>query len=136
MESIKTLLDRYFEGETTSAEEQRLRAYFAAGKDIPEELRYAAGMFAFFGESRATCLPERPRKVRLRLWHGVVSAAAVVALVMASVLFLKPDRPDQPATIYGYVNGVPISDRAEAEAYAEQSLELVSELLALGSSME
>lgn len=133
MESIRTLLERYFEGETTLAEERELRDRFASGEDIPEDLQYAAGMFAFFGESREACLPVRPRKARLhfRLWHGIASTAAVVALVAATVFFLKP-RPAE--TIYGYVDGRPISDRATAEAYAAQSLGLVGESLAQSAS--
>ena len=37
---IEELLERYFEGETSAAEEKRIRAFFASG-EVPEHLAEA-----------------------------------------------------------------------------------------------
>lgn len=47
MKDIETLLNKYFEGETTCEEERRLRRFFAEGL-VPEHLEVYCPMFAFF----------------------------------------------------------------------------------------
>ena len=47
MKDIETLLNKYFEGETTCEEERRLRRFFAEGL-VPEHLEEYRPMFAFF----------------------------------------------------------------------------------------
>lgn len=46
---IEELLERYFEGETSAAEEKRIRAFFASG-EVPEHLAVYAPLFAYFDE--------------------------------------------------------------------------------------
>ena len=47
MKDIETLLNKYFEGETTCEEERRLRRFFAEGL-VPEHLEVYRPVFAFF----------------------------------------------------------------------------------------
>lgn len=47
MKDIETLLNKYFEGETTCEEERRLRRFFAEGL-VPKHLEVYRPMFAFF----------------------------------------------------------------------------------------
>ena len=42
---IEELLERYFEGETSAAEEKQIRAFFASG-EVPEHLAAYAPLFA------------------------------------------------------------------------------------------
>ena len=56
MKDIETLLNKYFEGETTCEEERRLRRFFAEGL-VPEHLEVYRPMFAFF-EAEQKELPE------------------------------------------------------------------------------
>lgn len=44
---IEELLERYFEGETSAAEEKQIRAFFASG-EVPEHLAAYAPLFAYF----------------------------------------------------------------------------------------
>lgn len=83
--NIDSLLERFFEGETSRAEERALEEFFA-GKDVPEHLEVYRPMFAWYSagmpeESKA----DRPKRARLlsspRLWW--VSGAAAVAVVAA-----------------------------------------------------
>jgi len=56
MKDIETLLNKYFEGETTCEEERRLRRFFAEGL-VPKHLEVYRPMFAFF-EAEQKELPE------------------------------------------------------------------------------
>ena len=56
MKDIETLLNKYFEGETTCEEERRLRRFFAEGL-VPEHLEVYRPVFAFF-EAEQKELPE------------------------------------------------------------------------------
>ena len=44
---IEELLERYFDGETSAAEEKQIRAFFASG-EVPEHLAAYAPLFAYF----------------------------------------------------------------------------------------
>jgi hypothetical protein len=80
---IRSLCDRYFDGETTAEEELALREYFASEKDIPEDLKAVKIMICGF--SAAADMTYSPKAVRRRpmlgkiIW-GTVAAAAIIAV--------------------------------------------------------
>ena len=92
---IRTLCDRYFDGDTTAEEEQLLREYFNHVKDIPADLRAVKVMMTGMSEAAAmTYSPPAPARkgiIRKIVW-GTISAAAAIGLFVS--LF---DRE-----IYGY----------------------------------
>ncbi len=47
--NIEELLNKYFEGETSSEEEQQLRTYFSSG-EVPEHLIVYKPLFAYIEE--------------------------------------------------------------------------------------
>ena len=101
---IRTLCDRYFDGDTIAEEEQLLREYFNHVKDIPADLRAVKVMMTGMSEAAAmTYSPPAPARkgiVRKIVW-GTISAAAAIGLVVS--LF---DRE-----IYGYdADGKAITD--------------------------
>ena len=101
---IRTLCDRYFDGDTTAEEEQLLREYFNHVKDIPAYLRAVKVMMTGMSEAAAMTYspPAHARKgiVRKIVW-GTISAAAAIGLFVS--LF---DRE-----IYGYdADGKAITD--------------------------
>jgi hypothetical protein len=84
--TIKSLIDKYFEGLTTLEEEQVLREYFRKD-NIPMEWDIYKPMFRFFtlekeaNETKSVPLPEkRSRKIYLR-WASVAAAACVLLYV-------------------------------------------------------
>lgn len=92
MESVRvsTLLDTYFEGETSLSEEQELRSYFASG-DVAPELEEYTMLFAAFAKAKketATQTIELPSLERRRIlplrWMTGVAAAAVIAVGLYS----------------------------------------------------
>ena len=83
---IRTLCDRYFDGDTTAEEEQLLREYFNHVKDIPADLRAVKVMMTGMSEAAAmTYSPPAPARkgiIRKIVW-GTISAAAAISLVVA-----------------------------------------------------
>lgn len=79
---INNLLDKYFEAETTTAEEDILKAYFA-GNHIAEEHIVYQPLFKHFTEQKQVQAPEWKHKVvqkRKPLYYWISVAAAVVLI--------------------------------------------------------
>ncbi len=98
MKDIETLLNKYFEGETTCEEERRLRRFLAEGL-VPEHLDVYRPMFAFFeaeqeeltevsGQCNAGEMPElaifekKTKTVRKYLTYSLGAAAAALLLLL------------------------------------------------------
>ena len=105
---IRTLCDRYFDGDSTAEEEELLREYFNQVKDIPADLRAVKVMMRGMSETaEMTYSPAVARSkgiVRKIVW-GTISAAAAIGLFVS--LF---DRE-----VYGYdAEGKAITDPQQA----------------------
>ena len=78
---IDLLINKYFDAETTLAEEQQLRDYFNSGNVAPHLQQYAP-MFCFFAEEEDLSY-NRPlqfeAKPDYRRWFSVAAAVIVVA---------------------------------------------------------
>lgn len=110
---IRTLCDKYFDGETTVDEEIMLKAYFMASADVPSDLRAVKAMICGLEEaSKMTYSPAPAKPARTfgngrfgRIIWGTVAAAASVAICIS--LFNRE--------IYGYdADGKAITDPQEA----------------------
>ncbi len=110
---IRTLCDKYFDGETTVDEEIMLKAYFMTSADVPSDLRAVKAMICGMEEaSKMTYSPAPAKPARSfgngifgRIIWGTVAAAASVALCIS--LFNRE--------IYGYdAEGKAITDPQEA----------------------
>ena len=104
IKNIRSLCDRYFDGETTAEEELSLREYFSMAQDIPEDLMAVKVMICGLSDAATmTYSPEvagRKPLIRKIIW-GAVAAAASVAILFA---FRKEE-------IYGYdADGNAITD--------------------------
>ncbi|MFK8165449.1 MAG: hypothetical protein AB8H12_23585 [Lewinella sp.] len=80
--TAKTLLDRYFLGETTLEEEEQLREYFRAG-DIHPDLAPYPPLFSYWEQAGEIVAPKVKRTaVRRRLsGRSLATAAAAVAML-------------------------------------------------------
>lgn len=110
---IRTLCDKYFDGETTVDEEIMLKAYFMASADVPSDLRAVKAMICGMEDaSKMTYSPAPAKPARSfgngrfgRIIWGTVAAAASVAICIS--LFNHE--------IYGYdADGKAITDPQEA----------------------
>ena len=82
--SVKKLLDRYFEGETSIQEEQQLRSYFASS-DIDVTFEEYAPLFSAFKKASEITydLPVvLPKKRSPLKYIASIAAVAIIALVL------------------------------------------------------
>lgn len=101
------LLDRYFAGDTSLSEENRLREYFRSGKVDPVHEQFAP-LFAYWSaaaemEAPASLTATGPRRAvvsrpvtRLRSLRWLVSAAAAVLLLLIANAWCNR-QPESPA---------------------------------------
>jgi hypothetical protein len=130
MERIDKLLDKYFKGETTLAEEAELKQYFANGNIAPEHKPFCA-LFQAFGEElqqkstapMTTVLPTQPSGKRM--W---VRALVYSGIAASLVLAVWIQRPRQEAD-YAIIRGQRIDNPEYAQRYAEKKMNDVNEML-------
>lgn len=94
---IRTLTERFFDGETSLAEEQELYRLFREG-DVPEDLVQYKELFAGFDSIR---LPQQ--KNSRRNWRQAIGIAASVLVLFAigTILLTKQSNDECVAYIYG-----------------------------------
>lgn len=102
---IKTLLDRFFDGETTLAEERQLYGYFASS-DISPELMPLRQMFldlTAIHEGQSLPAPDKPVAERRPLWRRLKLAAAVIATagILAGAYLAASSGSDYEMLVYG-----------------------------------
>lgn len=84
LQKIEQLLDKYFEGETSQAEEQTLREYFKNNR-VAAHLEIYKNMFAYFSQAKEESFDAKikavsPVKTRKnRLFFRYAAAATVIA---------------------------------------------------------
>jgi len=88
---IEQLLEAYFEGQTTLAEEEQLRSYFEQ-EDLPEHLQLYQPMFAGFQlaeTEEADFDIKLPKEKINNFWFFRVAASAVIFLGLAGFFFTQ-----------------------------------------------
>lgn len=124
IERAERLIEKFFDGETTLAEEKWLYRLFGR-RDLPEQLRRYRPMFAAFGSMPA----DRERKARIvAMFRRAVSATAVVLLLVAGMALYSDYHEDRMlARVYGgsYVieNGRRIDDLSRIRENIENTLD-------------
>ena len=140
---MKDLIEKYFDGETSLEEEQRLLEYFNAGK-VADELKQYTPFFIYikrekqnslaedFDEKLLQKLEEKPtaKLLNMRQWMApALKAAAIGTMLLAAYLFLKPGTA--PTTQQHAINWDKYEIKDEQLAYEEtvKALRLVSSKL-------
>lgn len=115
-EDIRILIDRFFDGDTTLKEEQRLYEFFQG--PVPadlEELRPVFQGFAHLGQKQE----KRPKSVSFTRRKTWAAAAAVVAVALGTGIWLKEARQmsirhlPHPTLCEAFVYGQHITDSTE-----------------------
>lgn len=124
IERAERLIERFFDGETTLAEEKWLYRQFGRS-DLPEQLRRYRPMFAAFGSLPAD--GERKALV-VAMFRRTVSATAAVLLLVAGIALYSDYHEDRMlARVYGgsYVieNGRRIDDLSRIRENIENTLD-------------
>lgn len=129
---IRELLDLYFEGETTTLQEQELKHLFSTAESIPADLMPYKAMFAAFERSKED-VPKQgatvksPRIAYRVALRAISSIAACLLLGVFIWLGAKSDKQD----IVCYIDGVEITDSDRAMAEAQRLMGEVNEDIAL-----
>ena len=110
------ILQRYFEAQTTAAEERALAQMLAQKQELTDEERAAKAMLSYAEQVEQipvrVQLHQRARSARsARSWQMALAAACVVVIAVGA-WFMRP-KP------YCYVNGRAIYSIDEARRYAE-----------------
>ncbi len=120
---IEQLIERYFDGETTIAEEKKLHKFFAQ-KEVPEQFRAEKAMFNHFARQKAARQPKRAKLIPMLMrWSAVAAVIMGVAWFM-----LKPTNEVILIGGAGYVivNGKIITDPNTVQEHALKALDDVS----------
>ena len=129
MDRLDELIEKYFDGQTTCAEERLIRQAFAQGS-VPNHLEVYRPLFAGLdrlAESHTHAEEVKPtrrriglRSPRLRYWAGGIAAGLALCLVLAKFL------PGDTAESYVIINGKRYTDPALVQAKAREALDNVS----------
>ena len=121
MDRLEELIEKYFDGRTTCAEERAIRQAFAQD-DIPAGLEMYRPLFV--GLDKAVKPSRRKialRSPRLRYWAGGLAAGIALCLVLARFL-----PGSEEAESYVVINGKRYTDPALVQAKALEALDNVS----------
>ena len=154
---ILTLINRFFEGDTTLEEERWLYDYFRQTTNLPEDLAEYREVFMGFGElaepavstpaqpaqTEAESLPTTARTVSLappkqrQLWRYVAGIAAMFALIIGASWAYKSYESQMLENLYGgsymIVDGQRIDDLRKIRPQIEQTLSLADAIEAIPS---
>ena len=119
LNEINRLIDKYFEGETTLAEERTIASYLATEERVPKEHIAIKAMFEAMGRIKTIEAPKpKPKRGRITLSlirRVAVAAACVVAgIVIVTRTMTSTTLPAEPMIIC-YVDGVRVDDPQKAE---------------------
>ena len=94
---IRTLTERFFDGETSLAEEQELYRLYREG-DVPEDLLQYKELFSGFEDIR---LPQQ--KASSHQWRWIIGIAASITILFAvgTTLLTRNSKDECVAYIYG-----------------------------------
>ncbi len=131
MEKLKEILEKYFRGETTLAEENELKKYFASGKTDPEFEPYRPIFEAFNMEAnekmKASDIDFVPEKKTYRhMWIQTMAYSGIAAALVISLWIIKPSQNDD----YAIIKGKKIENAGFAQEIAKSKFQNVNKLLA------
>ena len=132
---VGQLLDKYFDGLTSGAEEDCLRRYFATAA-LPEQWEHLRPLFGYVSCRRAVdghflADTRKPTRRSLLSKHLLwsVGGASVAAAIALAIALRSPHVADQPLPTTGsfaMVNGERVNDPDLVRLYAQEAFEAVS----------
>ncbi|MFA5849061.1 MAG: hypothetical protein WC833_04200 [Bacteroidales bacterium] len=142
IESIRTLLDRYFNGETTLQEEETLRNYFSRS-DIDPEFKQYSPLFNYFSQeknemdanSRDTAFMRkqapansfRKHMFSKKLFFSTFSLSAAAAIAIFTFIHW----PDQQKGVEMMIGGERIKNEQFAISKTDEQLTRISNMMGI-----
>ncbi len=133
MDKINELLEKFFNAETSLAEEQELKKYFQS-KNVSSEHEIYRPMFDVFHQEAqvkgafATYKVVENKKISKINWLKTFSYSGIAAVIALAVWIQYP----QQSQNYAVITGTTIVDSEYAEKYAEKKLNRAAEMLKNG----
>ena len=133
---IKKMLDRYYEGESTDADEQYLREYFASDRVTAEWMPYRS-IFAYvqYEREHPSASAEFPISMQFienqksktvhhtKRWYYVAAAAASLFTAIFLASEYRPTPQASCTGTYVIINGTCYDDPALVRKYAIETIE-------------
>lgn len=116
------LIQRYFEAETTEAEEKELRSFLSTSPGLDsryDEVRAVMGYLAVGRSLNKKKMARRPSRMIRTMRH--VGVAASLALMIGFVSFYWSDLISERESYVAYVDGNKITDRAIVSQLMQES---------------
>lgn len=128
LDRIEKLIDKYFEGETSIAEENELKVYFSS-LDVAQHLQQYKPVFGFFSQAKTEQfkaeIPLNTKKRNVAVWLSI-AASVVVMLGVGTLVYLDSNDTTQ------FVSCNSEDDPEKVLQETEKALALVSEHLNTG----
>jgi len=129
LDRIEIILNKYFEGETSIAEENELKNYFSSS-DVAQHLQQYKSVFGYFSQEQSqqfkAAIPLKAKKRTNVAWLSI-AASVVVLFGIATFMYTNTtEKPKQLSDLGTYDNP------EEAFAETQKALELVSQKLNVG----
>ena len=116
VDEAEKLIEKYYEGETTVAEENQLRT-FLAQSNVPPQFEAEKAIFGYYESKKAR------KHFRLQPYLRLAAAAVIAAGVIIPVSIFQASGK----TNYAYINGVKITDTQEIISLAQTTINYVSD---------
>jgi len=97
LDRIEILIEKYFEGETSIAEEKELKAYFSSS-DVAQHLEQYKPVFGYFSQAKqeqfTASIPLKSKRRKIVAWLSV-AASVVVMLGIGFFAYQNTSEPTQ-----------------------------------------
>lgn len=124
MNDIDNLLEKYFNGTSSTEEEKKLKNYFEGSGVLPDHEIYKS-LFVVFNREKQTKAPgiifpqKKTKKAAVtRRIIALLAGSAAVAILAVTIFHLHHTDPQQSDYVV-ITNGKKISNQREAQQYAE-----------------
>jgi hypothetical protein len=133
LDKIENILEKYFQGETTIAEENQLKEYFSSS-DVAQHLEQYKPFFGYFSQvkqqksTQELSFSEPREKKRNTAWLSI--AASVVVLLGIGTYYFASEKSAAPAVAQSELGTY--DDPEEALAATQKALALLSNNVNVG----
>ena len=97
LDRIENLIDKYFEGETSIAEENELKVYFSSS-DVAQHLKQYQPIFGYFSQAKEQQftqeIPQQTKKQNVVMWLSI-AASVVVMLGVGMSMYFETNKTEQ-----------------------------------------
>lgn len=127
LDRIENLIEKYFEGETSSAEENELKVYFSS-TDVAQHLAQYQPIFGYFSQAKTQQFKATiPLKAKKRTHVAWLSIAASVVVLFGIATFMYTNEKAATSADLGTFD-----DPEVALAETQKALTLVSQKINVG----